>query len=72
MSHTNGTVLNIVGRRGVPIPPPDGWIPRYTPPYHRRSEGRGMWRGAVPGLVLIGLGLALFLAAWAHRRSNHD
>jgi hypothetical protein len=28
------------------------------------------WRGAIPGFVLIGLGLALFIAAWAHHR-NH-
>jgi hypothetical protein len=31
-----------------------------------------MWRATIPGFVLIGLGAALFVATWAHRRHNHD
>jgi hypothetical protein len=46
----------------------DGWAPGFGPACHRRSVGRA----AIPGFVLIALGLALFLAAWAHRRNNHD
>jgi hypothetical protein len=69
----NVTSINsIVGRRPR-TPTPwvehiDGWAPGYGPVCHRRSVGRA----AIPGFVLIGLGVALFLAAWAHRRNNHD
>jgi hypothetical protein len=59
------TIYNIVGERGYFVPPP-GWLPYYRPVRHRRS----MWRGAIPGFVLIGLGAALFLAAWAHYRQK--
>jgi hypothetical protein len=61
------TIYNIVGRRGDFVSPP-GWLPYYRPVRHRRH----MWRVAIPGFVLIGLGLALFIATWAHKRGNRD
>lgn len=77
LDYPQATIYNIVGRRGDFIPPP-GWLPYYRPVRHRRSMMTSLrlamseWRGAIPGFVLIGLGLALFIATWAHRRSNHD
>jgi hypothetical protein len=64
VDNSRASVYDIVGHR----PLPDGWLPDYRPVCHRRS----VWRSTIPGFVLIGLGAALFLATWAHRRNNHD